>query len=126
MVSLTVKKACLTDFTGDYFFLVRFTNSQEGKYLNQKYRNKKYATNVLTFSYEKSPNVIADIVICLPVIYAECREYKVGRVEHLAHMLVHGTLHALGYDHESPRDASVMEKLEEKILKSQGIDSPYI
>ena len=72
------KKAALIDFTGDYFFLVRFTNSQEGKYLNQKYRNKKYATNVLTFSYEKSPNIIADIVICLPVIYAECRKYKWG------------------------------------------------
>ena len=105
---------------------MRFTNSQEGKHLNQKYRNKKYATNVLTFSYEKSPNVIADIVICLPVIYAECRKYRVGRLEHLAHMLVHGTLHALGYDHERLKDASVMEKLEEKILKSQGIDSPYI
>ena len=62
----------------------------------------------------------------LPVIYAECRKYKVGRFEHLAHMLVHGTLHAMGYDHESRKDASVMEKLEEKILKSQGIDSPYI
>ena len=126
LVSLTIKKACLIDFTGDYFFLVRFTNSQEGKYLNQKYRNKKYATNVLTFSYEKSPHIIADIVICLPVIYAECRKYRVGRLEHLAHMLVHGTLHALGYDHERLKDASVMEKLEEKILKSRGIDSPYI
>ena len=81
---------------------------------------------MLTFSYEKTPNIIADIVICLPVIYAECKEYKVGRFEHLAHMLVHGTLHALGYDHESPEDASVMEKLEEKILKSQGINLPYI
>ena len=60
------------------------------------------------------------------MIYAECREYKVGRIDHLAHMLVHGTLHAMGYDHESLKDASVMEKLEEKILKSQGIDSPYI
>ena len=60
------------------------------------------------------------------MIYAECREYKVGRIEHLVHMLVHGTLHAMGYDHESRKDASVMEKLEEKILKSQGIDSPYI
>ena len=105
---------------------MRFTNSQEGKHLNQKYRNKKYATNVLTFSYEKSPDIIADIVICLPVIYAECREYKVGRFEHLAHMLVHGTLHALGYDHDNLKDASVMEKLEEKILKSLGIDCPYI
>ena len=105
---------------------MRFTNSQEGKYLNQKYRNKKYATNVLTFSYEKSPNIIADLVICLPVIYAECRKYRVGRLEHLAHMLVHGTLHALGYDHERLKDASVMEKLEEKILKSLGIDAPYI
>ena len=121
-----MKNAALIDFTGDYFFLVRFTNSQEGKYLNQKYRNKKYATNVLTFSYEKAPNIIADIVICLPVIYAECKKYKVGRVERLTHMLVHGTLHAMGFDHESPKDASVMEKLEEKILKSQGIDSPYI
>ena len=105
---------------------MRFTNSQEGKYLNQKYRDKKYATNVLTFSYEKSPNIIADIVICLPVIYAECRKYRVGKFEHLAHMLVHGTLHAIGYDHERLKDASAMEKLEEKILKSLGIDSPYI
>jgi len=121
-----VKKAALIDFTGDYIFLVRFTNSREGKYLNQKYRNKKYPTNVLTFSYEKTPNVIADIVICLPVLYAECREYKLGRFEHLTHMLVHGILHALGYDHQSLKDASIMEKLEEKILKYQGIDSPYI
>ena len=49
-----------------------------------------------------------------------------GRFEHLTHMLVHGTLHAMGYDHERLKDASVMEKLEEKILKSLGIDSPYI
>ena len=49
-----------------------------------------------------------------------------GRIEHLTHMLIHGTLHAMGYDHESKKDASVMEKLEEKILKSQGINSPYI
>ena len=81
---------------------------------------------MLTFSYEKSPNIISDIVICLPVIYAECRKYRVGRFEHLTHMLVHGTLHALGYDHERLKDASVMEKLEEKILKSHGIDSPYM
>ena len=126
LVDVTVKNAALIDFAGDYFFSIRFTNSREGKYLNQKYRNRKHATNVLTFSYEKSPNIIADIVICLPVIYAECRKYGVGRFEHLTHMLVHGTLHAMGFDHESPKDASVMEKLEEKILKSQGIDSPYI
>ena len=95
LVNLTVKNAALIDFTGDYFFLIRFTNSQEGKYLNQKYRNKKYATNVLTFSYEKSPNIIADIVfVCRDI--CRMQEYKVGRFEHLAHMLVHGTLHAMG------------------------------
>ena len=72
--------AALIDFTGDYFFLIRFTNSQEGKYLNQKYRNKKYATNVLTFSYEKSPNIIADIVICLACDICRMQEIQSGEI----------------------------------------------
>jgi len=58
-------------------------------------------------------------------VYAECRENNFGRVEHLTHMLIHGTLHALGYDHENRKDASIMEKIEGKLLKSQNIDSPY-
>ena len=126
IIYLTLEEASVKNLNRDCILTIRFTNSHEGKMLNTKYRNKKYATNVLTFSYETCPTVIADIVICLPVIYSECQRKKIGRLEHLAHMVVHGTLHALGYDHENPRDAQIMEKLEEKILELLGIDSPHI
>tara|TARA_B100000963_G_scaffold346845_1_gene352541 strand:- start:6548 stop:6922 length:375 start_codon:yes stop_codon:yes gene_type:complete len=120
-----LNKAALNDFMGNYYLTVRFTNARESKLLNTKYRKKNYATNVLTFSYEKYPNVIADIVICLPIIYAECKEQNVGYLDHLTHMIIHGTLHAIGYDHECSNDALIMEKLEEKILNLLSISSPY-
>ena len=125
IISLTIEKAASKEFIGYSNFTVRFTNSSESRSLNGNYRKKNFATNVLTFSYEKWPNIIADIVICLPVIYTESEKNNISRFHHLTHMLVHGTLHAVGYDHEIPSDAKNMEKLEEKILRSLGIDSPY-
>ena len=106
---------------------LRFVNSVEGKKLNGSFRNKDYATNVLTFSYEQSKDKItADIIFCLPVIQKEARLQKKTLKAHLAHLIIHGCLHAQGYDHESERDAKKMEALEINILKTFGFANPYI
>jgi len=96
---------------------VRIVNEEEGQYLNKTYRKKNYPTNVLTFDYEHKPKVIADLVLCAPVIAKEAKDQHKTLRDHYAHLLVHGTLHAQGWDHEtSLADAHEMEALEIKIL----------
>ncbi len=96
---------------------VRIVNEEEGQYLNKTYRKKNYPTNVLTFEYEHKPKVIADLVLCAPVIAKEAKDQHKTLRDHYAHLLVHGTLHAQGWDHEtSLADAHEMEALEIKIL----------
>jgi probable rRNA maturation factor len=92
--------------------------------LNLAYRGKNTATNVLSFPLEQSP-LVGDIVICLPVIEKEAMEQNKSLPAHLAHMLVHGTLHLLGYDHILTEEAEIMEKLEVKILQDLGFSDPY-
>ncbi len=104
---------------------LRYVDAREGRKLNRDFRHKDYATNVLTFDYAHEPVVMADIVICVPVLRREAREQKKTFREHLAHLVVHGVLHAQGYDHERVRDAKVMEALEVEILAGLGIDDPY-
>lgn len=105
---------------------VRIVGEEEGQLLNRDYRKKDYATNVLTFDYTQEPVVTADLVLCAPVVAREARKQKKTLQAHYAHLLVHGTLHAQGYDHEtSARDAKVMEAKEVEILTKLGFKNPY-
>lgn len=105
---------------------LRFVNATEGRALNFAFRKKAYATNVLTFPYEiTKSSVKADLIFCLPVIQKEAREQKKSLQAHLAHLIVHGCLHAQGYDHEASKDAKKMEALEIQILQKLGFANPY-
>ena len=105
---------------------VRIVGIEEGHALNLQYRKKDYATNVLTFNYQYEPTVQADLVICGPVIEREAQEQNKTLEEHYAHMIVHGTLHAQGWDHEtSEEDADEMEAYETEIMEELGFADPY-
>ncbi|MDO9260280.1 MAG: rRNA maturation RNase YbeY, partial [Polaromonas sp.] len=105
---------------------VRIVDAEEGQALNRGYRQKDYATNVLTFDYTRDPVVTADLVLCAPVVEREAREQGKTLQAHYAHLLVHGTLHAQGYDHETNEgDALEMEALEIMLLDALGFPNPY-
>ena len=105
---------------------VRIVDAEEGQALNRDYRGKDYATNVLTFDYTQEPVVTADLVLCAPVVEREAQDNNKTLQAHYAHLLVHGTLHAQGYDHEtSEQDAQKMEALEIRLLGALGFDNPY-
>jgi len=109
---------------------VRLVDEEEGRALNRDYRGKDYATNVLTFDYvspsEEVPEVEADLVLCAPVVEREAKAQRTPLADHYAHLLVHGTLHAQGYDHEDDGpEAAAMEARETEILAALGIADPY-
>lgn len=106
---------------------LRFVAAAEGKKLNAEFRGKDYATNVLTFPYHDSTEktAVADIVICVPIVAREAKEQKKELLHHYAHMIVHGVLHAQGYDHETDAEASEMEALEISILQHLKVANPY-
>ena len=105
---------------------VRVVDEEEGRELNRRYRRKDYATNVLTFDYSREPMVMADIVLCGPVVQREAEQQGKPLKNHYAHLLVHATLHAQGYEHEThDRDALKMEALEILLLGALGVPNPY-
>lgn len=110
---------------------VRFVEAEEGRVLNRDYRGKDYATNVLTFAYNEGDIVAedeptrADIVLCTDVLEREAAEQGKTVEEHAAHLVVHGVLHAQGYDHENDAEAAEMEQLERTIMEALGYPDPY-
>jgi probable rRNA maturation factor len=104
---------------------VRVVDEIEGRALNHGYRRRDYATNVLTFDYQREPVVVADLVLCAPVVAREAREQRKTLEAHYAHLLVHGALHAQGWDHEKAAEARRMEAHETRLLAALGYADPY-
>jgi probable rRNA maturation factor len=111
---------------------VRVVGAAEGRRLNAAWRGKDYATNVLSFPAPAAPRAagippaaLGDVVICAPVVAREARAQRKPLVAHWAHLVVHGSLHLLGYDHERAADARRMERRERRVLAALGFDNPY-
>nr|WP_315467774.1 rRNA maturation RNase YbeY [uncultured Undibacterium sp.] len=107
---------------------LRIVDAEEGQELNRDYRGKDYATNVLTFAYTEDSDAEvtqADIILCTDVLEKEAKEQKKSVLEHAQHLVVHGVLHAQGYDHENDEEAEEMEALEIEILAGLGLTNPY-
>lgn len=107
---------------------IRFVDSAEGRALNRDYRGKDYATNVLTFAYsedEAEDTVRADLILCTDVLHQEALAQNKTVVAHVAHLVVHGVLHAQGYDHENDAEADEMEALETRVMARLGFGDPY-
>lgn len=109
---------------------IRIVDIDEGRALNLQYRERDYATNVLSFPADLPPALklplIGDLIICAPVIASEAQAQGKQRRDHYAHMTVHGVLHLLGHDHQTDTDAEKMEALEMRILAALGIADPYL
>lgn len=112
---------------------VRIVDKDEGRSLNREYRDKDYATNVLSFAAGATaaslppdvPTALGDIVICGPIVEQEAAAQNKAVADHWGHLLVHGTLHLLGHDHEDDQDAAAMESIESRILTGKGVPNPY-
>ena len=120
----------LTSVTEQEFELtIRLVNSTESQQLNKQYRQKDKPTNVLSFPFEVPEgielNLLGDLVICAQVVEQESKDQKKKLFDHWAHMVIHGCLHLLGYDHINDIDADEMESLEIKILAKLSITNPY-
>jgi len=104
---------------------VRIVDADEGRALNHGYRRKGYATNVLTFVYRDTPPYEGDLALCAPVVTREAHEQRKSVAGHYAHLVVHGTLHLQGYDHQRAADADAMETRESQIVVKLGYPDPY-
>lgn len=109
---------------------IRLVDEAESARLNDRYRHKKGATNVLSFPFAAPPGVdvplLGDIVICAPMVKREAQEQSKSESSHWAHLVVHGVLHLLGFDHQDETTARRMEAMEVRILAELGFDNPYI
>ncbi|MCY0966000.1 rRNA maturation RNase YbeY [Parathalassolituus penaei] len=109
---------------------IRITDEAESQELNAEYRGKDYPTNVLSFPFEAPPEVpiplLGDLVICAPVVFREATEQGKTAESHWAHMVIHGCLHLLGYDHINDDEAEEMEGIERQIMASLGFEDPYL
>ena len=124
--------AALEGLHQDSEIVVRIVNEQESALLNEQYRHKQGATNILSFPFETPEglpdmelNLLGDLVICAPVVVREALEQHKKLEHHWAHMIVHGVLHLLGYDHIDDEEAELMESKEIAILKQLKINNPY-
>jgi probable rRNA maturation factor len=118
--------------TGNVEVAVRVVDASEIQMLNSLYRKQDKATNVLSFPADEidgrphdASRLLGDVVICASVVVAEAEEQNKPLADHWGHMLVHGTLHLLGFDHESGAEAARMESLEAKILAARNVTDPY-
>ncbi|MBP6020602.1 MAG: rRNA maturation RNase YbeY [Burkholderiaceae bacterium] len=107
---------------------LRLVDSAEGQELNREFRQRDYATNILTFAYGADPSgtLHADLVLCVPVLEREASQQNKPLRNHAAHLTLHGVLHAVGYDHTDSDDAQEMEALETALLAELGIPDPYL
>ncbi|MEJ2044191.1 MAG: rRNA maturation RNase YbeY [Reinekea sp.] len=127
-------QATLLNQCEDVQMSIRIVDKDEGQQLNSQYRGKDKPTNVLSFPFEKPAGIpsdefdslLGDLVICAPVVSQEAAEQEKTEMNHWAHMVVHGTLHLLGYDHIKDDDADIMEQLERNILATLDIPNPYL
>lgn len=110
----------------DVQMVLRIVDEIEGRALNQSYRGKDYATNVLTFVYDDSDPLYGDVVICAPVVAREAQEQGKSLLAHFAHLTIHAALHLQGYDHETARDAVKMEALETALMLKLRYPAPYL
>ncbi len=116
--------------TADSELTIRLVGAEEGQELNRTYRHKDYATNVLSFPAEVPDGLLdipllGDLVICVPVVEREAREQNKALEAHWAHLVIHGCLHLLGYDHIDDEEAEEMEGLERQLLAELGYPDPY-
>ncbi len=110
---------------GEVQVALRVVDEIEARELNRNYREKDYATNVLTFVYDDEAPLYADIVICAPVVEREAREQRKDLLAHYAHLTIHAVLHLQGYAHDSEPDAAEMERRETALLAKFGYPDPY-
>ena len=129
---VTAVRAANENDAGDFEISVRVVNEDESRDLNSRYRQKDKATNVLSFQFddldglpEETVRPLGDLVICAPVVAREASQQNKAVLDHWAHMVIHGTLHLLGYNHEDDAQATIMETLETNILREFGIENPY-
>lgn len=120
-----IRKCVRAALEHDARMTVRIVAGVEGRALNRRFRGHDHATNVLAFAYRDAPPYEGDVVICAPVVAREARAQGKSIAAHYAHLIVHGTLHLQGYDHQRPADASVMERRESQIVVKLGYPDPY-
>jgi probable rRNA maturation factor len=120
----------LPQFVDNAEVTIRIVDKEESQYLNHTYRNKDKPTNVLSFPFvspiEIEVPLLGDLVICKQVVEAEASEQQKSLTSHWAHMIVHGCLHLLGYDHILDEEAEEMENIEIEIMAQLGFDNPYL
>lgn len=122
--------AVLQDYNQDTEIVVRIVDEQESAQLNQQYRHKQGATNILSFPADIPEGIglslLGDLVVCAPVVEKEAMTQQKPLLDHWAHIIVHGVLHLLGYDHIDDADAEIMEDKEINILQTLNINNPYL
>jgi probable rRNA maturation factor len=124
-----MKKWVRSAIQRDAKFVIRLVGNAESKKLNHTYRGQNHATNILTFTLHENDSsgpLEADLILCMPVIVREAKEQGKDVLDHFAHLIIHGALHAQGFDHEDETDALAMESLEIAILRSLKINNPYV
>ncbi len=123
-------EAVLAGRRGHAELTIRLVDEAESRELNRSYRGKDRPTNVLSFPFQAPPvvasDLLGDLVICVPVVLREAQSQSKAATAHWAHMVVHGVLHLLGYDHQVPAEAEAMERMEVDILSDLGFPDPYL